>query len=111
MDRIVLARWALVALPFAIAGCHSDSGGGFAIGSSDVAEGGTIANAQVFNSFGCSGTNVSPEINWRSVPDGTKSLALTVFDPDAPTQSGFWHWTIYNIPPTVTEIPRGAGNP
>ena len=62
------------------------------------------------NGFGCTGGNISPELVWRHVPAGTQSLALTVHDPDAPTGSGFWHWAVYNLPPTLTGLPQGAGN-
>ena len=58
--------------------------------------------------FGCEGNNVSPELHWKYVPNGTKSLALTCYDPDAPTGSGFWHWIVINIPPDTLSIPEGS---
>jgi Raf kinase inhibitor-like YbhB/YbcL family protein len=66
---------------------------------------------QVFNGFGCTGSNISPQLYWVSPPAGTKSFALTLFDPDAPTGSGWWHWLIFNIPHTCNELVSDAGNP
>jgi Raf kinase inhibitor-like YbhB/YbcL family protein len=79
--------------------------------SPDIKPGGKIANEQVFNNFGCTGQNISPELHWSNPPKGTKSFALNVYDPDAPTGNGFWHWVIFDIPPTVTSLAKGAGNP
>lgn len=76
--------------------------------SADVVDGGTLANAQVFNSFGCTGENKSPALSWDGVPEGTKSLAITVYDPDAPTGSGWWHWVAFNIPVGTTMLEAGA---
>jgi Raf kinase inhibitor-like YbhB/YbcL family protein len=60
--------------------------------------------------MGCNGQNISPAIQWSNAPAGTKSFAVTMYDPDAPTGSGWWHWMIYNIPATTTSLEAGAGN-
>jgi Raf kinase inhibitor-like YbhB/YbcL family protein len=86
------------------------AGGKFSLKSTDLKEGGKIEEKQVFNSFGCSGGNVSPELSWANAPAGTKSFALTVYDPDAPTGSGWWHWVVYNIPADTKELASGVGS-
>ena len=83
--------------------------GTFTLSSPDLANG-TFADKFILNGFGCKGGNVSPALVWSNVPAGTKSLALQIHDPDAPTGGGFWHWTVYNIPATTTALPQGAGN-
>jgi Raf kinase inhibitor-like YbhB/YbcL family protein len=79
---------------------------GFSLTSADVR--GTFAEGQVLNTFGCTGGNQSPQLSWTGVPAGAQSFALTMFDPDAPTGSGWWHWIVVNIPVSATELPPGA---
>lgn len=78
--------------------------------SEQIARRGMIGDEQVANTFGCKGGNVSPEIKWTAGPPGTKSYAVTIYDPDAPTGSGFWHWVVFNIPATANELPKNAGD-
>jgi len=80
----------------------------FTLKSNDL--GGQATNKQVLKGFGCNGDNVSPQLSWSNVPAGTKSFAVTIFDEDAPTGSGWWHWLIFDIPSTVNELKTGAGN-
>lgn len=81
----------------------------FTLSSPQLTEGTTIGTEQVFNGFGCSGANVSPQLDWSGAPQETKSFAVTVYDPDAPTGSGWWHWVIFNIPTEVRSLARNAG--
>lgn len=83
----------------------------FTLTSPDISAGGKIADAQVFNGFGCKGGNVSPQLAWSGAPAGTRSFALLMYDPDAPTGSGWWHWVLYNIPASLTSLAAGAGDP
>ena len=80
----------------------------FTLKSNDV--GGQATNKQVFNGFGCTGENISPELHWENPPEGTKSFAVTIYDRDAPTGSGFWHWLVFDIPANTTELKTGAGD-
>jgi Raf kinase inhibitor-like YbhB/YbcL family protein len=82
----------------------------FRLSSPDIAPGGSIANKFVYKGFGCSGDNISPALSWSGTPAGTKSFALLVHDADAPTGgAGWWHWVVYDIPASATQIAQGAG--
>ncbi len=82
----------------------------FRLTSPDIQEGHFMAKSFEFNGFGCDGPNLSPALAWQNAPAGTKSFAITVYDPDAPTGSGFWHWLVVDIPASVTSLAQGAGN-
>lgn len=109
--------FAVLVLLFCMSGVHAQADPsspeastrqGMNLSSSDIAEGTVISNAQVFNGFGCSGENISPALSWNGVPEAAKSLALTVYDPDAPTGSGWWHWVVINMPVETNGLPGGA---
>jgi Raf kinase inhibitor-like YbhB/YbcL family protein len=83
----------------------------FTVTSTDIADGQPFGADQMSGSFGVpGGKDISPQLSWSGAPEGTKSYAVTVYDPDAPTQSGFWHWAVANIPATVTTLDEGAGD-
>ncbi|OHC68988.1 MAG: phosphatidylethanolamine-binding protein [Rhodocyclales bacterium RIFCSPLOWO2_02_FULL_63_24] len=98
----------LLATGFALAGsAHAEP---FKLSSDDIKSTAPIADEQVFQGFGCSGKNVSPALKWSGAPQGAKSFALLVHDPDAPTGgAGWWHWVVTNIPADAAALPKGAG--
>jgi hypothetical protein len=82
----------------------------FRLLSNDFSEDGTLPMKQVSNVFGHQGENKSPHLAWDGVPEGTKSFVVTMYDPDAPTGSGWWHWTVVDIPANVRELPADAAS-
>ncbi len=82
----------------------------FTLQSSDIFAGETMNPAQEFEGFGCTGGNISPQLSWSGAPEGTVAFAVTAYDPDAPTGSGWWHWQMINIPADVTNLVAGSGD-
>lgn len=82
----------------------------FSLQSSDISDGEFMDTAQEFQGFGCKGGNVSPQLSWDNAPAGTEVFAITAYDPDAPTGSGWWHWQLINIPKNVTSLAADAGD-
>lgn len=80
----------------------------FSLTSATVSEGEKLTNSHVFEGFGCEGENESPQLSWTGAPDGTKSFAINVYDPDAPTGSGWWHWNVVNLPASTNSIAQNA---
>ena len=86
------------------------SAAAFKLESPDIKPGATMDKKFEANVFGCTGENKSPALRWSAAPKDAKSYAVTVYDPDAPTGSGWWHWSVINIPASVTELKADAGN-
>lgn len=82
----------------------------FTLSSTDISHGEFMKSTHEFQGFGCSGGNKSPQLSWSNAPAGTKAFAVTVYDPDAPTGSGWWHWQLVNIPENVLTLATGAGD-
>ena len=106
-DKLVGIVTAFGLAAFTFTAAHAQS---MTLTSPDIKDGGTIANQQVFKGFGCSGDNISPALSWSGAPANSRSFAVSIYDPDAPTGSGWWHWVIYNIPAGTTSLPKDAGN-
>ncbi|POA96714.1 YbhB/YbcL family Raf kinase inhibitor-like protein [Chromobacterium sinusclupearum] len=102
--RHTLLIASLLALPLA---AQAD---GFKLSSASIADGKPLSLRQVYKGFGCEGGNVSPQLSWSGAPAGTKSFAITAYDPDAPTGSGWWHWTVVNLPANTHALAEGAGS-
>jgi Raf kinase inhibitor-like YbhB/YbcL family protein len=91
-----------------VTGPNTVEAAAFTLTSPSFKNNGVIPEKYSFNGMGCTGQNVSPQLDWKNPPAGTRSFALMVHDPDAPTGSGWWHWVVYNIPADATSLPEGA---
>jgi Raf kinase inhibitor-like YbhB/YbcL family protein len=100
----------IAALVLSLLGAGAADAQGMSLTSADLKEGATISNEQVLKGFGCNGGNLSPELSWSGAPPGTRSFAVSIYDPDAPTGSGWWHWVVFDIPAGTTSLPKGAGD-
>ena len=111
--RIIALSVALAVSTASISGCGGSGAQAqtpvFTLSSTDLASG-TFATKFILNGFGCTGGNISPALQWGNAPAGTQSFSLQVYDPDAPSGSGFWHWAVYDMPAATTGLAQGAGN-
>jgi Raf kinase inhibitor-like YbhB/YbcL family protein len=104
-------RKPFMALSLLALGMGSAAAADFSLSIPGLKDGGTVPETMILNGMDCKGGNISPELAWKGAPAGTRSFALTLYDPDAPTGSGFWHWAVLDIPATATGLPAGAGDP
>ncbi len=103
-----------VATGMLLAGAASAGAAQFTLTSPDIKPGARISDEQASdssNGLDCAGKNISPALSWSGAPKGTKSFAISVYDPDAPSGSGFWHWVVIDIPADTTSLPKNAGDP
>jgi Raf kinase inhibitor-like YbhB/YbcL family protein len=98
---------ALLVLALPLVNCAGEPG--FHVASAALDDGDTLPLAQVYKGSGCNGGNRSPALAWSGAPEGTRSYAVTMFDPDAPTGHGWWHWLAYDLPARTTSLPEDAG--
>ena len=94
----------------ALAATAGPDGRAFHLSSPTFADGRVLPAAHVYDSNGCTGDNLSPALSWTTPPPGTKSLAVTLHDPDAPHRGGWWHWLLFDLPPDLRTLPAGVGN-
>lgn len=94
---MTFSRWVFAAVLLGSGFAHA-----FELSSADLEDGAAITDGYYWNQFGCSGGNQSPAISWKNAPPNTRSFAVTVYDKDAPTGSGFWHYIVYDLAPTTT---------
>ena len=104
MRKIILATIFIVSIMTENANSQTQT---FTLKSSDI--GGQATVTEEFDGFGCTGKNISPKLSWVNPPVGTKSFAVTMYDPDAPTGSGWWHWLVFDIPANVHQLDRNFG--
>jgi Raf kinase inhibitor-like YbhB/YbcL family protein len=110
MENIMKKRLASIGIAIAtLSLSHSAFADDFKLNSPEIKANQSIPQRFEFNGFGCKGENKSPELRWSGAPKGTKSYAITMYDPDAPTGSGWWHWMIVNIPASTQHLPSDAG--
>jgi Raf kinase inhibitor-like YbhB/YbcL family protein len=95
----------MILMAAAVSCLHSQN---FTLKSTEVQ--GQATQKQFFNGMGCKGENISPQLSWENPPEGTQYYAITMYDKDAPTGSGFWHWVVFNIPANVKELRSNAGD-
>lgn len=106
----MLKRNVVAGFMLALLSATTASAADFKLSSTSIAEGQQLASTFVFKGFGCEGGNQSPQLAWSGAPAGTKSFAITTYDPDAPTGSGWWHWNVVNIPASQTSLELGASS-
>ena len=99
---------ALLVLALPLVACAGEPG--FHVASAALHDGDALPLAQVYKGSGCDGGNRSPALAWSGAPEGTRSYAVTMFDPDAPTGHGWWHWLAYDLPAQVQSLPENAGS-
>jgi Raf kinase inhibitor-like YbhB/YbcL family protein len=105
----LLLLWFAFNAPASVSAAETNAA--FRVMSAVLVEGGRFHPEQVYNRSGCQGKNISPDLRWTAPPNATRSLAVTMFDPDAPSGHGWWHWAIFNLPPQTRSLPAGAGDP
>ena len=108
MSRVF--KFVTVAAALGVAVAMAARAGRFTLASPTILEGGIVPNAHIYNGFGYNGPNHSPKLSWSGAPSGTKSFAVTMYDPDAPHAGGWWHWLVFDIPASVHELPEDAGS-